>query len=125
MTDITPNKANSHSAHGAPLGEDEIKLTKQAYGWPEDEKFLVPEQVRQHFAEGVGARGKQQYADWSARFAEYKTAHPQDAAELETLWAGGLPADWDKDIPVQIETAKTQARADRLAANRAMSCGLC
>ena len=102
----SPNKANSHAAHGAPLGEDEIKLTKQAYGWPADEKFLVPDEVKQHFADGVGVRGKGQRDEWEAKFAEYKTAHPELAAELETIWSGQLPEGWDKDIPVFDADAK-------------------
>ncbi|MFT5524778.1 MAG: transketolase [Pirellulaceae bacterium] len=96
----SPNKANSHAAHGAPLGEDEIKLTKQVYGWPEDAKFSVPDEVKQHFADGIGVRGKAQRDEWEAKFGEYKTAHPELAADLETIWSGELPQDWDKDIPV-------------------------
>lgn len=93
----SPNKANTHNAHGAPLGEEEIKLTKQAYGWP-DEKFLVPEEVRKHFAEVVGARGAKSYAEWTAAFEKYKAKHAAEAKELEAIWAGNLPDGWDSEI---------------------------
>ena len=65
-----PNKQDTHTAHGEPLGEEEVRLTKRFYGWPEDEKFLVPDGVREHFAEGIGARGRKLRAEWMARFEE-------------------------------------------------------
>ena len=95
----SPNKANTHGAHGAPLGEEEIKLTKAAYGWPEDEKFLVPEEVREHFANGIGARGDQAFADWNAKWTEYAGAHPAEAKELQAIWNGDLPENWDESLP--------------------------
>ncbi|HUG70206.1 MAG TPA: transketolase [Pirellulaceae bacterium] len=104
----SPNKANTHGAHGAPLGEDEIKLTKEVYGWP-DEKFLVPDEVRSHFAEGLGQRGARQYEEWSEQFAKYDAAHPELAAQLKTIWSGELPTDWDKDIPTFAADAKGMA----------------
>src|SRR5262245_16708222 len=94
-----PNKANTHAAHGAPLGEDEIKLAKRFYGWPEDAKFLVPDEVREHFAAGIGSHGKAAREQWERKFAEYEKAHPKEAAELKTMWAGKLPEGWDKGIP--------------------------
>lgn len=94
----SPNKANTHGAHGAPLGEDEIKLTKEVYGWP-DEKFLVPAEVPNHFAEKVGARGAAAYAQWTADWASYKADHPELAAELECIWKGELPAGWESSLP--------------------------
>lgn len=94
-----PNKANSHEAHGAALGEDEVRLTKEAYGWPVDEHFLVPEEVPAHFAAGLGQRGEQDYADWSAQFSDYEAAHPELAAQLKKIWNRELPDGWDKDIP--------------------------
>lgn len=102
----SPNKANTHGAHGAPLGESEVHLTKKAYGWPEDAQFFVPPEVVHHFAEGVGQRGAQARRDWEAKFAAYEKAYPKGAAELKTLWAGKLPAGWDKDIPVFPADAK-------------------
>lgn len=104
----SPNKANTHGAHGSPLGEDEIKLTKAVYGWP-DEKFLVPDEVRSHFAAGLGQRGAQQYEEWSERFAKYEAAHPELAAQLQTIWNGDLPSGWDKDIPTFATDAKGMA----------------
>lgn len=95
----SPNKANTHGAHGAPLGDEEIKLTKEVYGWP-NEKFLVPEEVPGHFAEKVGARGAQAYADWKKAFDEFAQANPDAAAELKSIWAGELPEGWDQNLPV-------------------------
>jgi transketolase len=94
-----PNKANTHAAHGAPLGEDEIKLTKKFYGWPENEKFVVPEDVRRDFAGGIGVSGKAARETWEKKFAEYEKAFPKEAAELKTMWAGKLTEGWDKGIP--------------------------
>ena len=94
-----PNKADTSGAHGSPLGEDEIKLTKQAYGWPEDEKFQVPSDVLNHFAEGLGQRGKSDREQWDAKFAEYKAAHPTEAAELNSIWARDLPSGWEEGVP--------------------------
>jgi transketolase len=105
----SPNKANSHSAHGAPLGDEEIKLTKKFYGWPEEEKFLVPPEATADFANGMGARGKAAHDAWAAKFAEYKKAYPAEAAELEAIWAGKLPAGFDAGIPVFPTDAKGMA----------------
>ncbi len=93
----SPNKAGTHNAHGAPLGEEEIKLTKKAYGWP-DEKFLVPPEVRTHFAELVGARGAKSYAEWTSAFEKYKAKYTTEAKELAAIWAGELPSGWDSEI---------------------------
>ena len=95
----SPNKANTHGAHGAPLGEEEIKLTKAAYGWPQDEHFLVPDEVRQDFANGVGTSGPAACEAWQKKFAEYAAAHPQEAAELQTIWDRKLPENWEKGLP--------------------------
>ena len=94
-----PNKANTSGAHGAPLGEDEVRLTKGAYGWPEDEHFLVPGEVAAHFAEGVGQRGQTLHDSWRGQWKEYEAAHPELAADLKAIWRGELPNGWDKDIP--------------------------
>lgn len=114
----SPNKANTHGAHGSPLGEDEIKLTKAVYGWP-DEKFLVPDEVRSHFAAGLGQRGAQQYEEWSERFAKYGAAHPELAAQLQTIWNGDLPSGWDKDIPTFATDAK--GRASRVSSGQLLN----
>ncbi len=94
----SPNKANTHGAHGAPLGDEEIKLTKAAYGWPADAKFLVPEDVPEYFQQTVGKNGAEASSKWAGQFAEYKVAFPQQAAELECIFARTLPAGWDSGI---------------------------
>ncbi len=95
----SPNKANTHGAHGAPLGDDEVRLTKEAYGWPADQKFLVPDEVREHFANGVGARGQADYAAWQEKFVAYERQYPELAAELKQMWRGELPATWEQGVP--------------------------
>ncbi|MEN0110743.1 MAG: transketolase [Planctomycetota bacterium] len=94
-----PTKANTHGAHGAPLGEDEIAATKEVYGVPADEKFHVPEGVQDHFAETLGKRGADAHAAWNETFAAYKKANPTLAAEVEAIAAGEAPAGWDADLP--------------------------
>ncbi|WP_205042054.1 transketolase [Rhodoligotrophos defluvii] len=94
-----PHKQDTSAAHGSPLGEEEIRLTKRAYGWPEDAKFLVPDGVRERFAEGVGARGKALRTQWAEMFARYRGAHADLAREIDLMQARGLPEGWDKDIP--------------------------
>ena len=103
-----PNKQNTHGAHGAPLGEKEISLTKAAYNWP-DEKFLVPEEVVQHFADGIGKRGSAAFGEWQKQFADYKKQYPAEAAELELIWSRKLPANWDAGIPEFPADAKGMA----------------
>ncbi|HIA20743.1 MAG TPA: transketolase, partial [Planctomycetaceae bacterium] len=95
-----PNKSDSHSAHGSPLGEEEVRLTKEVYGWPTDPLFLVPEAVRPHFVEGVGKRGGAAYTSWQDQLSQYRDAHPDQCQQLEEIWSGGLPTDWDELIPV-------------------------
>ncbi len=95
-----PNKQDTHGAHGEPLGDEEIKLTKRAYGWPEDAKFLVPEGVRENFQKQLGARGQAAQAAWTQLFAAYKQQHPELAAQLEQLLAGQIPAGWEESLPV-------------------------
>jgi len=95
----SPNKANSHAAHGAPLGEDEVRLTKEVYGWPADEKFLVPEEAAAHFRSSIGVRGREARENWQAAFAKYEAAHADLAGQLKAIWSGTLPAGWDDAIP--------------------------
>ena len=95
----SPNKANDHSAHGAPLGEDEVRLTKEAYGWPADEKFLVPEEVAAHFSQGIGARGGKAFQAWQEKMDAYAEAHPDLFAKWQSMQSGDLPANWDAKIP--------------------------
>ncbi len=94
----SPNKADTHGAHGEPLGENEIKLTKEVYGWP-DEKFHVPNGVYDHFQSGIGARGKSAREAWYKLLEEYRKSHPDLADQLERIQRRDLPDGWDKDIP--------------------------
>lgn len=94
-----PTKANTHGAHGAPLGDEEIAATKKVYGVPEDEKFFVPEGVMEHFQSTLGARGASASADWNAKLAAYEKEFPELAAEVKEIAAGGFPAGWDADLP--------------------------
>jgi transketolase len=115
----SPNKANSHDAHGAPLGDEEIRLTKAAYGWPENEKFLVPEQVPAHFRAGIGARGKRLHADWQAKFAQYKVQYPDLAAQLDAMERRELPQGWDADI--QPFPADAKGMASRVSSGKVLN----
>ncbi len=110
-----PHKQDTHGAHGEPLGEDEIKLAKRFFGWPEDAKFLVPEGVRENFAAGVGARGAKLEAEWVALFAAYKAKYPKEAGELESMQRRELPEGWDKDLPTFPADAKGLASRDSSA----------
>jgi transketolase len=94
----SPNKQDTHAAHGEPLGEEEIKLTKRNYGWPEDAKFLVPEGVREHFAAGMGARGKDLRTKWLALFEQYRGKYPDLADQGYRMQRRELPAGWDKNL---------------------------
>jgi transketolase len=95
-----PNKQDTSGAHGEPLGEEEIRLTKRAYGWPEDAKFYVPDGVYQHFEDGIGKRGQELRNAWFARAQEYRAKYPALAEELYRMQHRQLPEGWDKDIPV-------------------------
>ncbi|MBV8095257.1 MAG: transketolase [Acetobacteraceae bacterium] len=94
-----PHKQDTAEAHGEPLGEDEVKLTKRFYGWPEDAQFLVPDGVYQHFAGGIGKRGAAQRAEWYALFERYRQKHPDLADAFDTMQKRELPPGWDKAIP--------------------------
>lgn len=93
-----PNKQDTHGAHGEPLGDEEIKLTKRRYGWPEDEKFLVPDRVSE-FTNMCTTRGQDQENTWNAKFAAYAEAYPELAKEWTTMQAGQLPENWDSALP--------------------------
>ena len=94
----SPNKQDSQKAHGAPLGPDEVRLTKAAYGWDPDRSFYVPEQAGELFRLAVG-EGRDRVAAWEARLDRYAAAHPAEAAELRRRLAGALPAGWDAGLP--------------------------
>lgn len=95
----SPNKAGTSTAHGSPLGDDEVRLTKEAYGWPVDEKFYIPDAAREHFHEAV-PRGQQAQQTWQQTFAAWREAYPDLAAEWDRAFKGELPAGWDVDIPL-------------------------
>ncbi len=95
----SPNKQDTSSAHGSPLGEDEIRLTKKSYHWPEDAKFLVPDSVYEHFRSGIANRGKALRDAWIAKFDEYREKYPQLADRLYRMQHRELPEEWDRDLP--------------------------
>ena len=111
----SPNRQDTPAAHGEPLGDEEIKLTKRAYGWPEDAKFLVPDGVYEHFREGIGKRGRNLRQQWEGKFKEYQKAHPQRADEVQRMQRRDLPADWEKSVPVFPADAKGVAGRDSSA----------
>jgi transketolase len=96
----SPHRQDSPAAHGEPLGEEEIKLTKRGYGWPEDARFLVPEGVREHFAEGIAKRGRELRTRWESVFKKYKLEFPSLADEVERMQRRELPDGWDAELPV-------------------------
>jgi transketolase len=87
-------------AHGEPLGPEGVKDAKRFYGWPEDAEFLVPEGVVEHFAQGIGARGREAREAWEALLADYRAAFPDLADEIELMQRRALPDGWDAAIPV-------------------------
>jgi transketolase len=94
-----PHKQDTAAAHGEALGEEEVRLAKRHYGWPEDSQFLVPDGVREHFDAGVGRRGRALHADWAKLWKTYGETHPDLAAQLARMRAHELPEGWDKDMP--------------------------
>jgi transketolase len=96
----SPHRQDTSAAHGEPLGDDEIRLCKRFYGWPEDAKFLVPDGVKEHFAAGIGARGAAARTRWSDLFESYRTQFPALATEIEQMQRRELPAGWDENLPV-------------------------
>ena len=86
-------------AHGEPLGPEGVRATKRFLGWPEDAQFLVPDGVYEHFADGIGARGREASEAWEAQFEEYRAAHPALADEIERMQRRELPDGWDADLP--------------------------
>ena len=107
-----PKKAGTREAHGEPLGADEIKGAKRSYGWPEDSSFLVPDGVRERFAEKLGARGKAAREAWYALFDSYRAQYPELAGELDDIGENRLPNGWDSEIPEFPADAKGLASRD-------------
>jgi transketolase len=107
-----PHKQDTADAHGEPLGEEEIRLAKRAYGWPEDAKFLVPDGVYEHFAAGIGERGATARQAWNKLFDGYRAAFPELAAEIKQMQQRELPAGWDRNLPVFPADPKGMAGRD-------------
>src|SRR5271157_4071767 len=107
-----PHKQDTSAAHGEALGEEEIRLTKRNYGWPEDAKFYVPDGVYDHFRNGIGKRGQDLRDAWFARIADYREKYPDLADQLYRMQHRQLPQDWDKGLPVFPADAKGLATRD-------------
>src|SRR5689334_14510945 len=95
----SPHKIDTAAAHGEPLGEEEVRLAKRAYGWPEEAKFLVPDGVRAHFDAGIGRRGADARGRWQTLFAAYRAQFPDLATEIDQMQRRELPAGWDRNLP--------------------------
>jgi transketolase len=114
----SPNKQDTFEAHGSPLGDKEVKLTKQAMGWPLDPPFYIPDQALEHFRLAL-ERGKQAEAEWNASFADYAKAFPDLAHEFQQAMVGELPEGWDAGIP--IFPADPKGMATRVASGRVLT----
>lgn len=110
-----PHKQDTSAAHGEPLGEEEIKLAKRRYGWPEEEKFRIPSGVPEHFQSGMGARGRAAREQWMARFKTYRLQYPQLADALYWMQRRELPEGWDQDLPIFLGDPKGLAGRDASA----------
>nr|WP_244531991.1 transketolase [Nitrosomonas aestuarii] len=96
----SPHRHDTAAAHGEPLGPDEVRSTKRAYGWPEDVQFRVPEGVREHFSAGIGIRGASACREWTTLFANYRAKYPELATEIDQMQRRELPVNWDCNLPV-------------------------
>jgi transketolase len=115
----SPNKEDSYGAHGAPLGEEEVRLTKRAYGWPEDARFLVPDEVVAGFRDGMGRRGYKLRTAWDATFRAYAAQYPDLADELNRMQRRDLPDGWDANLPSFPADAK--GLAGRVASGKVLN----
>jgi transketolase len=120
----SPHKQDTSSAHGSPLGEDEVRLTKEAYGWDPDKQFYVPEEALEHFRRCC-QRGRELQDEWESRFSEYREQFPDQAAQLQMIDAGGMPDGWEQaELPRfdpgddPIATRKASEKAIQWAAER-------
>ncbi|MDH6230391.1 transketolase [Mesorhizobium soli] len=111
----SPHKHDTSAAHGEPLGEEEVRLAKRSYGWPEDAKFLVPDGVREHFRAGIGRRGAKLRKAWASMSESYRAKYPDLAEELEQMQRRELPDGWDADLPSFPADAKGLATRDSSA----------
>src|ERR1700693_5663684 len=107
-----PHKQDTSAAHGEPLGEEEVRLAKRSYGWPEDAKFLVPDGVREHFQDGLGRRGRGLHEAWIRQLESYQGKYPDLADRLRRLETQTLPDGWDKELPVFAADPKGLATRD-------------
>ena len=107
-----PNKQDTSAAHGEPLGEQEIRLAKRHYGWPEDAKFLVPNGVREHFQAGIAARGQILHDAWMAKFEAYRQHYPELADQGYRMLRRELPEGWNRDLPTFAPDPKGIAARD-------------
>ena len=114
-----PNKQDTSDAHGAPLGEEEVRSAKRNYGWPEDAQFLVPEGVREHFREGIGRRGTDGREAWMKHFEAYKREYPELADELQKMQQRQLPEDWEQELPTF--PADPKGMATRVASGKVLN----
>src|SRR5262244_2208506 len=96
----SPHKQDTSAAHGEPLGDDEVRLCKKAYGFPEDAKFFVPDGVYDHFTAGIGKHGGETRQKWAELFETYRTQYPDLAVEVELMQKRDLPTGWDRNLPV-------------------------
>jgi transketolase len=96
----SPNKQDTAAAHGEPLGDEEVRLVKRSYGWPEDARFLIPESVYEHFRAGVAARGEKARTEWTELFNSYRAKYPELANQIELMQRRELPDGWDRNLPV-------------------------
>jgi transketolase len=110
-----PHKHDTSAAHGEPLGEEEVRLAKRTYGWPEDARFLVPDGVRERFQEGVAQRGRVLHEAWVTLSKSYRGKYPDLADRLQRMQTQGLPDCWDDDLPVFAPDAKGLASRDSSA----------
>ncbi|MCD4837432.1 transketolase [Neobacillus sedimentimangrovi] len=107
----SPNRAGTSGVHGAPLGKEELKLTKEAYQWTFEEDFYVPQDVYDHFQKLIVEQGEKKEKEWNELFAEYKNEYPELATQLEQALRGELPEGWDQGIPVYSEGKALATRA--------------
>jgi transketolase len=114
-----PHKQDTADAHGEPLGDEEVRLAKRSYGWPEDAKFLVPDGVYDHFSRGIGDRGAAARQKWVTLFDAYRAAYPDLAAEIDQIERRELPAGWDRNLPVF--PADSKGIAGRDASSKALN----
>jgi transketolase len=115
----SPHKQDTSAAHGEPLGDEEVRLTKRSYGWPENARFLVPDGVYERFAAGIGMRGVKVRKEWTKLFDAYKGMYPEYAGEIDQMQRRELPTGWDRNLPVF--PADSKGVAGREASGKALN----